>query len=272
MPNSEYPSASSRDIQSTPMQCTVEDLEEAYSSSPCTISTSSSPSTSPPPSTYLLNPYDLLWRQPFVPNPEIFTELLEIGVPIEGAKRALFYTGNYSLDMAIGWLQEGEQDLETPVEEDIESFKEILRHDIENGSMSELELTNDVRDISDICEELEISLVMVVNQSIRLTRGQLAVASSKAAARVMVEAKDAPGMDMLSLWDQCGRQTTVRAASSSEEMEDIACVIMDSEELSKSIFMDWVEMGDVWFEKKVLAIFGDIDDIDEYIGHLACLA
>jgi len=271
MVNNEYPLACNIvELQSTPKKRTFEDLEDIQSSSPCTISTSSSPSTSPP-YAFLPNPYALLWQQSFIPNHEVLMELLEIGVPLEGAKRALFYTGNCSLDMALRWLKDGEQDLETPVEEEIESIKEMLRYNIENGSMSEL-MQDVSSDISDVCEELEISLVIVINHFIGLTRGQMALASSKATARVMVQAKDAPGMDMLSLWDQCGRQTTVRAVSHSEELEDIANLILDSEEISKSIFMDWVELSDKWCEKKVLALFGDIDDINEYVGHLPCFA
>ena len=66
----------------------------------------------------------LMQQMTFIPNRSLISKLQDIiGVPLEMARRALFYTGNFSVRLAINWLKE-DRDLDTPVEEEIDAMRE----------------------------------------------------------------------------------------------------------------------------------------------------
>merc|ERR1712038_899017 len=59
-------------------------------------------------------------RFKFEPNEDFLNQLLAMGISINGAKKALYYTGNRSVALATNWIfDHPELDLETPLEEEM---------------------------------------------------------------------------------------------------------------------------------------------------------
>merc|ERR1719318_2450636 len=109
----------------------------------------------------------LMQQKTFIPNRSLLSKLQEIGVPLERAMTALFYTENRSVGLAINWLLE-DRDSDTAADENVEGFREACDgHQgrnvvITRGMMEE-------KDDSDMEEELELVLVLLVNKSLNLS-------------------------------------------------------------------------------------------------------
>lgn len=59
-------------------------------------------------------------RFKFEPNEDYLNQLLAMGISLNGAKKALYYTGNRSVALATNWIfDHPELDLETPLEEEM---------------------------------------------------------------------------------------------------------------------------------------------------------
>jgi len=59
-------------------------------------------------------------RFKFEPNEDFLNQLLAMGISLNGAKKALYYTGNRSVALATNWIfDHPELDLETPLEEEM---------------------------------------------------------------------------------------------------------------------------------------------------------
>ncbi|XP_054157011.1 peptidyl-tRNA hydrolase 2, mitochondrial-like [Oppia nitens] len=57
---------------------------------------------------------------PWRPNPELMTQLTDMGISAVAAKKALYYTDNQSIELATNWIFDGNRsgthDLDTPLE------------------------------------------------------------------------------------------------------------------------------------------------------------
>ena len=202
-------------------------------SSHCTVTTTASPPTSPLP--------DLIPNHPtpiFIPNPGLLSQMMEIGLPMEEASRCLYFTGNCSVIMALDWLED-------------HSNMVITEHD-ESYSLD---------------MEEEMMLILVVNTSLNLSSGKLSLASAKATARLIIHVKETLGMETVVMWNQCGRITEVRGSKDSQEMERIlAQVEIDRKEGMVRLMADFNKEGR---EREVLAVFGEVEDLQDMLGHLA---
>jgi len=76
-------------------------------------------------------------RYKYEPNEDYLVQLLAMGISLNGAKKALYHTGNRGVTLATNWIfDHPELDLETPVEEEIkiaedleEEYLEGLEHE-----------------------------------------------------------------------------------------------------------------------------------------------
>ena len=199
----------------------------------------------------------------------MLSNLLELDVPLEGARRALFYTSNSSTMAALDWLSEEERDMVTPVEEEIEMLREAFLENPARGNVVFVGggMYHEV-DSDSMEEEMEFVLMLVVNTSLNLTPGKMSLAGAKATARLIPQVKESLGMDSLMMWDQCGRTTEVRGARDSEEMEMI-CQQVETEWKGMMIMVEFdknrTREGE---ERQVLAVFGEMDDLHEVLGEL----
>jgi len=80
-------------------------------------------------------------RFKFEPNEDYLDQLLAMGISINGAKKALYYTGNRSVALATNWIfDHPELDLETPLEEEI---KRLQAEELEEDCLEEEEEDED---------------------------------------------------------------------------------------------------------------------------------
>ena len=254
----------------SPPASSHEENEDNPSSSPCTLSSTASPPTSPP--TLLMpNHHTMLMQQKtFIPNRSLLSKLEEIGVPLEGARRALFYTGNRSVGLAINWLME-DRDLDTPVEEDIEAIGESFDgHQGRNVVITREIMGEEEDDDSDMEEDMELMLVLLVNKSLNLSAGKMSLAGARATARVTMLVKEVMGMETVVMWDQCGRNTEVRGVENAKEMETIFYQVKMMDNMGVRIVVDsdqqWTGEEE---EMKVMAVFGETEEVQDMIGHLS---
>jgi len=76
-------------------------------------------------------------RFKFEPNEDYLDQLLAMGISLNGAKKALYYTGNRSVNAATNWIfDHPELDLETPLEEEI---KRLQAEELEEDCLEEEE-------------------------------------------------------------------------------------------------------------------------------------
>eukprot|EP00092_Neocalanus_flemingeri_P037766 GFUD01041114.1.p1 GENE.GFUD01041114.1~~GFUD01041114.1.p1 ORF type:complete len:268 (-),score=102.63 GFUD01041114.1:62-865(-) len=242
----------------------TENLDEP-ASSPCTVSSTASPPTSPLP--HLIPNHacsTLLMQETFVADPDLLSQLVDIGAPLEGARKALLFTGNYSMERAIKWLQEEDRDMETPIEKEMEAIRDACHPGRNLVDMREFIDQNEDSDSFDMEEDMEMMLMLVVDLSLNLSPGKMSLAGAKATARLTLQVKEVLGLETLFIWGQCGRNTEVRGVKDSQEMERIweqvqmCSLLSDFGRQSRSDVRD----------KEVLAVFGDVDDLQEVLGHL----
>merc|ERR1711860_144571 len=63
-------------------------------------------------------------RFKFEPNEDYLDQLLAMGISSNGARKALYYTGNRSVSLATNWIfDHPELDLETPLEEELRKLE-----------------------------------------------------------------------------------------------------------------------------------------------------
>eukprot|EP00092_Neocalanus_flemingeri_P019600 GFUD01021232.1.p1 GENE.GFUD01021232.1~~GFUD01021232.1.p1 ORF type:complete len:268 (-),score=105.46 GFUD01021232.1:76-879(-) len=249
---------------STSPTIVTENVDEP-ASSPCTVSSTASPPTSPLP--HLIPNHSgstLLMQETFVVDPDLLSELVDIGVPLEGARRALLFTGNCSVDRAINWLQEEDMDMETPIEKEMEALREAGHPGRNLVGMKRFIDQDEDSDSCDMEEEMEMMLLLVVNLSLNLSPGKMSLAGAKATARLTLQMKDEFGLETLFMWGQCGRNTEVRGVQDSQEMERIWEQVQMCSLLSDFVRQSRSDVRD----KEVLAVFGDVDDLQEVLGHL----
>merc|ERR1719233_2150889 len=196
-------------------------------SSFCTLSSSSTGSSPPPLMSMSPNHQVLLRQETFNPNPVFLCKLVEMGVSPEMAKRALFSIGNCSVEMALQWLLEYtdygvvEQGVNQMMEEEEDSY----------------------------IEEMMV-LMLLVNESLGMSPGQIGSATAMATARIMKQAKDIIGREVVTMWNQCGRRTEVKGIENSKEMESIVNVVQSQ----SAGFNFLVEFDDNWVDKEMESI------------------
>ena len=215
----------------------------------------------------------LMQQKTFIPNRSLLSKLEEIGVPLEGARRALFYTGNRSVGLAINWLME-DRDLDTPVEEDIEAIGESFDgHQGRNVVITREIMGEEEDDDSDMEEDMELMLVLLVNKSLNLSAGKMSLAGARATARVTMLVKEVMGMETVVMWDQCGRNTEVRGVEDTKEMETIFHQVKMMDHMAfmgLQLLVDYDQQltGEEGEERKVLAVFGEMEEVQDMLGHL----
>ena len=215
-------------------------------SSSCTLSSSSNGSSPPPPLMSMSPNQQILLRQEtFRPNPVFLCKLVEMGISPDMARRALLSINNCSVEMALQWLLEyanygvveqgGNQMIEEEEEED-----------------SDMEET--------------MMLMLLINESLDMSPGQLGSASARATARIMKQAKDILGREVVTMWDQCGRRTEVREVEDTKEMESLVNLVQSDQGFSFLVEFDdsWVIGGE---ERKVMALFGNTEEMEALFGY-----
>ena len=109
-------------------------------------------------------------------------------------------------------------------------------------------------------------LMLLVNESLGMSPGQIGSATARATARIMKQAKDIIGREVVTMWNQCGRRTEVKGIENSKEMENIVNVVQSQ----SAGFNFLVEFDDNWVgedERKVMAVFGNSEEMEVIFGH-----
>lgn len=92
-------------------------------------------------------------RFKFEPNEDYLDQLIAMGISINGAKKALFYTGNRSVALATNWIFDHPQlDLDTPLEVEIKRMAEE-DFDDDDEDVEEEEIEDDEEEDEDEDEE-----------------------------------------------------------------------------------------------------------------------
>ena len=79
-------------------------------------------------------------------------------------------------------------------------------------------------------------------------------------------------METVAMWDQCGRKTEVREVDDTKEMEGILQLVkMGQTGIRFIVDVDhqWMSEGQ---ERKVMAIFGEMEELEDMLGHLAIVS
>ena len=113
--------------------------------------------------------------------------------------------------------------------------------------------------------------MLLVNKSLNMSSGQMSLAGARATARIIKKVKEAVGMETVAMWDQCGRKTEVREVDDTKQMEGLLQLVkMGQSGLRFIVDFDqqWIKDGQ---ERKVMTIFGEMEELEDMFGHLAIL-
>ena len=125
---------------------------------------------------------------------------------MEVARRALFFTGNCSAQLAVSWLMDENRVMSMHNVDEMDAAKEAFDKDPGRNFGMTREMLQEEED-SDMEEEIEITLMLLVNKSLNMSSGQMSLAGARATARIIKKVKEAVGMETVAMWDQCGRKT-----------------------------------------------------------------
>lgn len=203
---------------------------------------------------------NISWRV----NKELMDKLIEMGISSVAAKKALFYTGNSSVEVAAAWIFENpDEDLETPLELD-PSVEEMTASVAKSGATAADRSIRAVRQI--------YKMVFVVNSQLEMGVGKIAAQVAHAALGLhQILLQDEPKYgDSLFKWFEYGETKIVLKGDSTEHL---VALEKDAMNVGLPVYLvqdagkTQVRAGST----TVLAIFGRIDLVDSVTGSLSLL-
>jgi len=241
----------------------------------------------------------------FVPREELVTQIMDMGICRNGAVKALYWTGNHSALSASNWIfDQPDRDLETPLEDELEMIRAqqaerereereeregclcSLRqqshlhshHDLDSSDLDEEELMDEEdegeedeeeeEDIDDDDDEMEFKMVFVVNKSLDMRAGSMAVFVGKAASALTRMVGSQPqsvplGHVELEMWADLGEKMNLVQGDSCQHMKDL-------ELMAKNLRLPchMVEHREGHTRKAVLGIFGEEREVNKVTGRL----
>ncbi|RWS02357.1 putative peptidyl-tRNA hydrolase 2-like protein [Dinothrombium tinctorium] len=185
------------------------------------------------------------------PNSDLMKLLTSMGISSVTAKKALFYTGNNSAEMATSWIFENpDADLDTPLE--LEASEETQK----SGSL-----------LSDV-----FKMVFVVNGALDMGVGKIAaqVAHSAIGMHMLLLQNEPKFGDSLMRWFEFGETKIVLKGTSTQhliELEKKALELGLPTYLVQDAGKTQIKAGST----TVLCIFGRVDLVDKVTGTLRLL-
>lgn len=199
------------------------------------------------------------------PNQDLLDQLTDMGISSVAAKKALYYTGNSSVEVAAAWIFENpDADIETPLEVE-PSLEEMTAAMSRTGSS--LAAERDLRAARQI-----FKMIFVVNSELEMGVGKIAAQVAHAALgmhQILLQ-NEAKFADSLIKWFELGETKIVLRGDSTAHLLRLEQQAMDAG-LPAYIVQDagktQVSAGSV----TVLCLFGRIDIVDSVTGDLRLL-
>jgi len=190
------------------------------------------------------------------PEPDLMANLTGMGISAIAAKKALFYTGNSSAEVAISWIFENpDADLETPLE--VEASREASA----SASRQRSSHSNDI-----------YKMVFVVNAGLEMGVGKVAAQVAHAALgmhQILLQSESKFG-DGLLKWFEFGETKIVLKGNTTQHLIDLEKKAMDTG-LPAYLVQDAGKTQVPSGSTTVLCIFGNVDVVDTVTGGLRLL-
>lgn len=197
-------------------------------------------------------------------NKELMEKLVEMGIASVTAKKALYYTGNSSVEVAAAWIYENpDADLETPLELD-PSVEEITASIATSGATAAERSIRAMRQI--------YKMVFVVNSELEMGVGKIAAQVAHAALglhQILLQDESKYG-DSLFKWFEYGETKIVLRGDSTEHLVRLETEAMEID-LPCYMVQDAGKTQVRAGSTTVLAIFGRVDLVDSVTGSLRLL-
>ncbi|GFO46136.1 peptidyl-tRNA hydrolase [Plakobranchus ocellatus] len=192
----------------------------------------------------------------FVPDDEAVDQLMSMGFSKNAAIRALFYTGNQTVDIAADWLLDNsDKNLDTPLENDLQGTSD----------------SSDEDEADDFLTADTFKMVFVVNAELNMGVGKVAAQVAHAALSLFRNMIDTESKaQMLMAWAHMGETKIVLRGENSTQLEALA-------HQASSLGLDNYLVHDAGHtqvapgSKTVLGIFGKIVEVDRVTGTLKLL-
>ncbi|KAI1289892.1 putative peptidyl-tRNA hydrolase 2 [Halotydeus destructor] len=190
------------------------------------------------------------------PNHDLLNSLTGMGISSVAAKKALFYTGNQSAELAASWIFENpEADLETPLE--VEASRETM-------SAEARERSRHTRDI--------YKMVFVVNSSLEMGVGKIAAQVAHAALgvhQILLQSESKYGEWLLKWYDYGETKIVLKGETTNHliQLEKKAMEVGLPCYLVQDAGKTQVPAGST----TVLVLFGRVEVVDTVTGGLRLL-
>ncbi|KAK3798842.1 hypothetical protein RRG08_007199 [Elysia crispata] len=192
----------------------------------------------------------------FMPDDVAVDQLMSMGFSKNAAIRALFYTGNQTVDMAADWLLENsDKNLDTPLEDDLQCTSDSSEED----------------DAEDFLSGDTYKMVFVVNAELNMGVGKVAAQVAHAALSLFRNMIDTDAKaQMLMVWGHMGETKIVLRGENTTQLEALAHQA-SSLGLDKYLVQDAGHTQVAAGSKTVLGIFGKVVEVDRVTGSLKLL-
>ena len=199
------------------------------------------------------------------PNQDLLDQLTDMGISSVAAKKALYYTGNSSVEVAAAWIFENpDADIETPLE--LEPTLEEMSAAI-GRTGSSVAAERDFRATRQI-----FKMVFVVNSELEMGVGKIAAQVAHAALgmhQILLQ-NEAKFADSLIKWFEFGETKIVLRGDSTSHLIRLEQQAMNA---GLPVYMvqdagkTQVRSGSI----TVLCVFGRVDIVDSVTGDLKLL-
>lgn len=195
------------------------------------------------------------------PNTELIDQITSLGFAPNLAEKALFYTGNRSADLAVGWLLDHPEAAEDPRPLDYEGYSS-------SGDLS----PEDFEEEDAAMIAAGHKMVFVVNSSLKMGLGKIAAQVGHATLglyRSLLDERE-PRADALAAWDATGETKVVVRGKDDVHLMNLAKKASDAN-LPNYVVHDAGRTQIAAGSMTVLAIFGPGSELDRVTGGLKLL-
>ncbi|GFR63094.1 peptidyl-tRNA hydrolase [Elysia marginata] len=192
----------------------------------------------------------------FIPDDVAVDQLMSLGFSKNAAIRALFYTGNQTVDIAADWLLENsDKNLDTPLENDLQGTSD----------------SSDEDDSEDFLSADTYKMVFVVNSELNMGVGKVAAQVAHAALSLFRNMIDTDAKaQMLIVWGHMGETKIVLRGDNSTQLEALSQQA-DTLGLDNYLVHDAGHTQVAPGSRTVLGIFGKVTEVDRVTGTLKLL-
>jgi len=231
-------------------------------------------------------PQYLLSSDIFIAKPELLAKMQDMGFTELAASKALYWTGNNCIDIAINWIfQRPENTLKTPLDvelgmlkADLDVKEEEIRERIQSIDSGvcmidddEMEYFDDEMDYTSLdYEDIELfKLVLIVNKSFHIRPLDMTTVVGRVTGHMMVKVgMHDQGDEQLDMWEMCGEQVVILEGENSKHLMDLKLA-------AQCLELQWVEEGRFWDRESrryrnlvMVGIWGEEEHLNKVVGRL----